>query len=822
MIRPGDTLADRYRLDDLLSESGSGRFWRAHDQVLQRPVALHVIACGDERSAGLLDAARRSAAVIDPRILRVLDAQMGDDTCFVVNEWGAGTSLDIALASNGPLVPRRAAWLVAEVADSVAQAHAAGVHHGRLVPENVLIDATGSIRVIGFSVDAALHGLPPGDEMGDVRDLAGLLYAALTGRWAGESSSAVPPAPQDGTQVLRPRQVRAGVPRPLDDLADELLNPDSGRARGVRDVQHAAAVASFLSDFVGDPAGIAESLALANPTRAPEPVVLEQVPDFALQPPPPEPVTAGETPVGLFSDEGGEACEGPDGPASPDAREPQQDRRLQAAARAVASGAAPALGRPGSVALAADTEPHTETETDEVAEVEAEAEADTVVEPEATAPVTEESDVPAPRSRDAAKAATRAARTHDDDADPIGTRIDYFTSLFAHDGGPAGDPDGPGTAGHRPATADRAAWEGEDWSHDDPWPEHALDPETEADAGAEATTEADEQGDALAVPDEELEQDRADVAAETVAPDLADDPVDEAEHTDVEHDEQDEQDPEAGDEAEVTQAELDPELPAWDDGPTPPRSAYSAEFLAAFERGDTVERMPAVSAATRPRPERAFHDALAQEDARAATPPPARSKRSLADVPAWLRLTLLGALLMVLLVAFALGSRGGSDEPDVTSDLPAPTDSGGPVITGLTARLFDPSGNPGSAAQGVGQAVDDDLGTAWSTGTFTDQFSPQGARSGIGIVVDTGAQQPITRVDLALQGAPSHVAVYVTSQLPQSVGTLRSVGDFDAGAQESISTPEGTTGRYVVVYLTRLPQVGANYEGGIADVTVHG
>ena len=41
-------LADRYRLVDLLSESGTGRFWRAHDRILQRRVALHVIAAGDD------------------------------------------------------------------------------------------------------------------------------------------------------------------------------------------------------------------------------------------------------------------------------------------------------------------------------------------------------------------------------------------------------------------------------------------------------------------------------------------------------------------------------------------------------------------------------------------------------------------------------------------------------------------------------------------------------------------------------------------------------------------------------------------------------
>ncbi len=51
-IRPGDVLAGRYRLVDLLTETGGGRFWRAHDRVLERHVALHVIDADDER-AGL-------------------------------------------------------------------------------------------------------------------------------------------------------------------------------------------------------------------------------------------------------------------------------------------------------------------------------------------------------------------------------------------------------------------------------------------------------------------------------------------------------------------------------------------------------------------------------------------------------------------------------------------------------------------------------------------------------------------------------------------------------------------------------------------------
>jgi serine/threonine protein kinase len=298
--RAGDVLADRYRLVDLLSESGGGRFWRAHDRVLERHVALHVIAADDPRADLLLDAARRSATVLDQRILRVLDAERVGDSCYVVNEWGNGTSLDIMLASNGPLSPRRGAWLVSEVADSIAIAHARGVAHGLLSPENVLLDNAGSVRIIGFCVDAALHGMTPGDPHHDVVDLAGLLHATLTGRWAGVSPSSVPRVPETNGRLLRPRQVRAGVPGPLDDLCDELLNPRGQRVRDVRDLGSARGVQTFLAGFVGDGAGIGEAIAAGNPEKN-ETVTLPAVPEILAKPhpddwvPPPDPLPAPES-----------------------------------------------------------------------------------------------------------------------------------------------------------------------------------------------------------------------------------------------------------------------------------------------------------------------------------------------------------------------------------------------------------------------------------------------------------------------------------------------------------------------------------------------
>ncbi|WP_147384823.1 protein kinase family protein [Nocardioides cavernaquae] len=250
-MRPGDVLANRYRLVVLLHERSGGRFWKAWDNVLARFVALHLIQVDDDRSPLLQDAARRSAGVHDPHLLRVLDANTLDDLCYVVNEWGEGTSLNNMVAEE-PLPPLRAAWIAAETAAMVAAGHQAGVAHGRLVPENVLLDTDGAVKVIGFAVDAALHGLPPERKGADLVDIGGILYAALTGRWAGVSDSGVPAAPLEHGRPLRARQVRAGVPRTLDAICEDLLG---GRGR----LTSMDAVVDALLAYIGDPTVVAQA-----------------------------------------------------------------------------------------------------------------------------------------------------------------------------------------------------------------------------------------------------------------------------------------------------------------------------------------------------------------------------------------------------------------------------------------------------------------------------------------------------------------------------------------------------------------------------------
>lgn len=282
-IGPGTVLGGRYQLRELLSDHAGARFWRATDTVLVRSVAVHAVPSDDPRSEELLTASRVSATVSDAHILRVLDCDTDEGVTWVVNEWGSGISLDLML-QRGPLPPARAAWLAHEVADCIAAAHANDVAHGALSPEHVLVTEAGAVKLIGFVVASALHGeRRPDPRYGDldereadVIDLAGVLYAALTGRWPGVTPSAVPPAPREGRRLLRPRQVRAGIPRTLDAICTRVLVREGSQHEMPIDTAHE--VAAALADYVGDAAAAAP---LDLPSLHAEPTITLQASTLA-------------------------------------------------------------------------------------------------------------------------------------------------------------------------------------------------------------------------------------------------------------------------------------------------------------------------------------------------------------------------------------------------------------------------------------------------------------------------------------------------------------------------------------------------------------
>jgi hypothetical protein len=216
-------LAGRYRVEDLLDEDAGVRSWRAVDAVLSRPVLVQTLPAGDPRAAEVTAAARAAAQVRDSRFLQVLDVDIEDDTAYVVREWMSGRDLTVLLAG-GPLSPDQAGALAREVAEAMAAAHRDGLTHLLLRPGSVLITPDGGVKVAGLATEAAVHGATGGDPgVIDAAGVGSVLYAALTGRWPDGDGQGLPAAPTIDGRVASPRQVRHGVPRLLDEIADRAL-----------------------------------------------------------------------------------------------------------------------------------------------------------------------------------------------------------------------------------------------------------------------------------------------------------------------------------------------------------------------------------------------------------------------------------------------------------------------------------------------------------------------------------------------------------------------------------------------------------------------
>ena len=261
---PHPRLAGRYRLEERLSEQDGSSVYRATDETLARPVAVRTFAPGFGRIREVVAAARAASRLNDPRLAKIFDADDRPEHAYIVSEWPSGVRLDDQLAT-GPLGPLRAAAIVAEAADAVAAAHAAGLAHLCLTPDVVWWTATGDVMISGLGTAAALSGAKAADPLlADARGLARVLYAALTAYWPGKEKTALPAAPRSGGRVSSPRQVRAWIPPDIDAVTCRALFEEGGGTGPP--IVTPAELAAALGAIVG-PARRLVPAALTQPMR---------------------------------------------------------------------------------------------------------------------------------------------------------------------------------------------------------------------------------------------------------------------------------------------------------------------------------------------------------------------------------------------------------------------------------------------------------------------------------------------------------------------------------------------------------------------------
>ena len=198
----------------------------------------------------------------------------------------------------------------------------------------------------------------------------------------------------------------------------------------------------------------------------------------------------------------------------------------------------------------------------------------------------------------------------------------------------------------------------------------------------------------------------------------------------------------------------------------------------------------------------------------------------------WLRLALLLGVATVVLVLVAFTAdllRGGQplgvgpapdDESSSASD--SPSDEPPAPVTDLVATAFDPQSDDGEEnSDDAPNVVDGQPDTAWRTSTYFQQLGPRGLKTGVGLVVDLGESRAVREVDLQLVGSPTTAQLFLTEDEPEDVEGLDPVAEVEAqGGSGSAELSGDDEGRYLVVWLTRLPAVDGGFRGEVSEVVV--
>jgi tRNA A-37 threonylcarbamoyl transferase component Bud32 len=154
LFAPGTEIGRRYEVRGVLGTGGSAVVYEAFDRELKRPVALKVLRT-DRTSEAALKRFRREVAIArdaaSPRLVRVFDIGQAGDTVFLTMELVEGESLRELLAQ-GPLSPERAVAVGAEILRGLADLHALGIVHRDVKPGNVLVAATGEVKLADFGL----------------------------------------------------------------------------------------------------------------------------------------------------------------------------------------------------------------------------------------------------------------------------------------------------------------------------------------------------------------------------------------------------------------------------------------------------------------------------------------------------------------------------------------------------------------------------------------------------------------------------------------------------------------------------------------------
>ena len=314
-FEPGELIGGRYELGRQLGAGGMARVYLGHDRLLDRQVAVKVLAEPYASDPQFVERFRREASAAaglnHPNIVAVYDRGEADGSYYIVMEYLSGPDLKQVIRRRAPLPPLQAIDFAQQILAALGAAHRRDVVHRDVKPQNVLVAEDGHLKVTDFgiaragaqadmteagSVIGTAQYLSPeqarGDEVTAASDCYAVgivLYEMLTGRVPFDGDRAVAVAmKQISDEPAPPRMVEPSVPPELESVVMRALaKRPSERYRTAGEFSRALSEVRTALDGSGSTTSV---MPAAGPATA-ETRVMDPVtgPTRVAPPPPDEP-----------------------------------------------------------------------------------------------------------------------------------------------------------------------------------------------------------------------------------------------------------------------------------------------------------------------------------------------------------------------------------------------------------------------------------------------------------------------------------------------------------------------------------------------------
>ena len=278
----GRTFNNRYEITERVGLGGMAEVYRAQDNVLGRTVAVKTMlpqyAADPTFTKRFRQEAASAAKLQSPYIVSIYDWGLDDETYYIVMEFLRGTDLKTAIQERGAINQRKAAEIGSQVAQALSVAHAGGVIHRDIKPQNIMIQPDGNIKVMDFGIaragDAGLsqtatvlgtaHYVSPEQAQGkeltgasDIYSLGVVLYEAVTGKLPFDGQDAVSVAVKQVNEVpAAPSTINPNIDPSLEAIIMKALEKDPERR-----FKDASEMRHVLNDFLaGRPINLGEDI----------------------------------------------------------------------------------------------------------------------------------------------------------------------------------------------------------------------------------------------------------------------------------------------------------------------------------------------------------------------------------------------------------------------------------------------------------------------------------------------------------------------------------------------------------------------------------